>query len=110
MTPDLKTALVGISLMYQFADITSTNKAIAFGLSEGNGFIAKVMRALDNFWWLVKIVPMWFAFWMVWDNPLGFYVVFVASCVLYHWVVFGNNLPAIAKWRARRNRNKRGVK
>lgn len=108
MENDVKMFLVGIAALYQFADITSTNKAISLGLSEDNKFIKKVMEVLDNLWWLVKIAPMWIAFWLVWDEKAGLIAVTAASVVFYHWVVFENNLPAIKKWKERRKKNKRG--
>lgn len=103
MQPDFQLFLVGLVALYQFADVTSTNKALALGAgTEANGFIAKLMQTFGRWWWVIKPIVLAFALWRVWDNPLGFYVVVVAACGFYHWVVFGNNLPTIARWRKRR--------
>lgn len=99
MELDWKTILVALVAIYQVLDVVTTNKAIRLGAGvEGNPVMAFFMERLGHLWWVVKPVAVAAALWWVWDEPLGFYVVTVATCVFYHWVVFHNNLPIIRKY------------
>ena len=82
----MNTAFLVLFILLQIGDVWTTLQALKLGKREANPLLAKLFQHFDPLG--VMVVTKVFAVWALWY--VDFYLITMACCALYVWVVINN--------------------